>query len=231
MLKIAICDDEQSFINIMVKLIKKTFSDNIEILDTYTSPIVLLNSGKSYDLLFLDIDMPRLNGIELARHYDKNNTSIIFVTNKEALVFEAYNSTDSVGFIRKGRLTEDFESVIKRFNRSNQLMHFLTVTINSQIYKIRLSDIIYIEKMVNSIIIHTTDKTYTQRNTLAEIEEKLHSHGFIRVHAGYIVNLDHILRISSNEITLSDSGSVPVSRNRLKYVKTEFLKRSAVLNE
>ncbi len=231
MLKIAVCDDEQSFINIMVKLIKKTFSDNIEILDTYTSPIVMLNSGKSYDLLFLDIDMPRLNGIKLARHYDKSNTSIIFVTNKEALVFEAYNSTDSVGFIRKGRLTEDFESVIKRFNRSNQLMHFLTVTINSQIYKIRLSDIIYIEKMVNSIIIHTTDKTYTQRNTLAEIEEKLHSHGFIRVHAGYIVNLDHILRISSNEITLSHSEIVPVSRNRLKYVKTEFLKRSAVLNE
>ena len=231
MLKIAICDDEQSFINIMVKLIKKTFSDNIEILDTYTRPIVLLNSGKSYDLLFLDIDMPGLNGIKLARHYDKSNTSIIFVTNKEALVFEAYNSTDSVGFIRKGRLTEDFESVIKRFNRNNQLMHFLTVTINSQIYKIRLSDIIYIEKMVNSIIIHTTDKTYTQRNTLAEIEEKLHSHGFIRVHAGYIVNLDHILRISSNEITLSHSELVPVSRNRLKYVKTEFLKRSAVLNE
>ncbi len=231
MLKIAVCDDEQSFINIMVKLIKKTFSDNIEILDTYTRPIVLLNSGKSYDLLFLDIDMPGLNGIKLARHYDKSNTSIIFVTNKEALVFEAYNSTDSVGFIRKGRLTEDFESVIKRFNRNNQLMHFLTVTINSQIYKIRLSDIIYIEKMVNSIIIHTTDKTYTQRNTLAEMEEKLHSHGFIRVHAGYIVNLDHILQISSNEITLSHSELVPVSRNRLKYVKTEFLKRSAVLNE
>ena len=180
MLKIAVCDDEREFINIIAGLIKRTFSNNVETLDTYTNPRHLLNCGKSYDLLFLDIDMPILNGIQLAKYYNKSNASIIFVTNKEALVFEAYNSTDSFGFIRKSRLTEDFENVIKRFNRNNQLMHSLTVVINSQIYKIRL---------------------------------------------------DHVLQISSNEIILSHSERVPVSRNRLKYVKTEFLKRSAELNE
>ncbi len=231
MLKIAVCDDEKTFINTMSKLINSKLENKIEKLDTFINPYKLLEKINLYDLIFLDIDMPQINGIELVRQYEENNLHIVFVTNKEALVFEAYNTTSTFGFIRKSNLYDDFISVIKRFEKNNQGLHYLPVKSRNGIIKCKFSDIYYIEKQINHVIIHTKSSIYKVADTLSNLENTLESFGFIRTHIGYIVNLDCIVAINDKEVEISDGEKIPVSRNKSKYVKIEFLKRSVAVNE
>lgn len=231
MLKIAVCDDEKTFINTISKLINSKLENRIEKLDTFINPYELLEKINLYDLIFLDIDMPEISGIELVRQYEGNNIHIVFVTNKEALVFEAYNTTNTFGFIRKSNLYDDFMSVILRFEKNNQGLHYLPVKSKDGTVKCKFSDIYYIEKQINSVIIHTKNNIYKVPDTLSNLENTLRDFGFIRTHIGYIVNLDYIVAVNDNEVEISNGEKIPVSRNKSKYVKTEFLKRSVSVNE
>ena len=204
MLRIAICDDEFYFINEFSKLVKDRF-ENIEIVDKFTNPKELLNSNILYDVIFLDIDMPEIDGIEVAKAYDKKDTLIVFVTNKEALVFDAYNSTNSFGFIRKNKMATDAQSVFNRLKTELLNQRTLSVKNGSVITKVNFSDIIYIEKVVNKVLIHTKEQTYSTRGTIAEVEQILKSSCFVRCHIGFIVNLDYISLITSKDIKLMNS--------------------------
>lgn len=230
MLKIAICDDEFYFNSKFKEIINEALKNRIEKIDTYTNPKRLLKSEEIYDLIFLDIEMPEISGIEVAKHYDRNESSIIFVTNKDNLVFDAYNSTDSFGFIRKSNLEEDLQIVLDRFNKCDFRLAVMPVKNGSKIIKIRYSDITFIEKIVNNVIIHTIKGDFSERSTITEMEKQLGNHGFIRCHVGYLVNLDYVRLIDSNEIELCNSARVPISRSNVKYVKSEFLKRSVMMN-
>jgi DNA-binding LytR/AlgR family response regulator len=230
MLRIAICDDEFYFINEFSKLVKDRF-ENIEIVDKFTNPKELLNSNILYDVIFLDIDMPEIDGIEVAKAYDKKDTLIVFVTNKEALVFDAYNSTNSFGFIRKNKMATDAQSVFNRLKTELLNQRTLSVKNGSVITKVNFSDIIYIEKVVNKVLIHTKEQTYSTRGTIAEVEQILKSSCFVRCHIGFIVNLDYISLITSKDIKLMNSESIPLSRKNIKRVKEEFIKRTVMLSE
>ena len=186
-MKIALCDDEKTFIDIMSKLIKKNLCTDV--FDTFTEVQMFADHICEYDLIFLDIDMPCITGIELAKKCESYNTYIVFVTNKENLVFEAYNTTNAFGFIRKSNLQNDFVSVIQRFNKINQNSHYLSVKSSNGIIKIPFADIYYIEKQINNVIIHTQKYDYREFNTLSNLEKVLINFGFIRTHIGYIVNL------------------------------------------
>ena len=228
-MKIALCDDEKTFIDIMSKLIKKNLCTDV--FDTFTEVQMFADHICEYDLIFLDIDMPCITGIELAKKCESYNTYIVFVTNKENLVFEAYNTTNAFGFIRKSNLQNDFVSVIQRFNKINQNSHYLSVKSSNGIIKIPFAYIYYIEKQINNVIIHTQKYDYREFNTLSNLEKVLINFGFIRTHIGYIVNLDYIIKISNTDVEICNGTRIPMSRHNAKYVKTEFLKRSAAINE
>lgn len=230
MLRIAICDDEYLFIEMFSDLINKFFAETDSI-DKYTNPKRLLNSDKVYDIIFLDIDMPEINGIEVAQKYALMDTFVVFVTNKEALVFDAYNSTNSFGFIRKNKMATDAQSVFNRLKTELLNQRTLSVKNGSVITKVNFSDIIYIEKVVNKVLIHTKEQTYSTRGTIAEVEQILKSSCFVRCHIGFIVNLDYISLITSKDIKLMNSESIPLSRKNIKRVKEEFIKRTVMLSE
>ena len=230
MLRIAICDDEYLFIEMFSDLINKFFAETDSI-DKYTNPQRLLNSDKVYDIIFLDIDMPEINGIEVAQKYALMDTFVVFVTNKEALVFDAYNSTNSFGFIRKNKMANDAQSVFNRLKTELLNQRTLSVKNGSVITKVNFSDIIYIEKVVNNVLIHTKEQTYSTRGTIAEFEQILKSSCFVRCHIGFIVNLDYISLITSKDIKLMNSESIPLSRKNIKRVKDEFIKRTVMLSE
>lgn len=229
MLKIAVCDDEIYFVNKFSDLLVKNLTLDIKKLDTFTNPAALLKSKEIYDLLFLDINMPKISGIEIARNYNMRETNIVFVTGKESLVFDAYNSTNSFGFVRKSRLHEDLQSVIYRYNQSFQSDECLILKSGSQIVRVRCSDILYIEKIINNIVVHTTKGDFSERNTIANVEKTLDSCGFVRTHIGYLVNMEHIYLIEKNDVILSNAEKVPVSRHNAKNVKYKFLRKKGAL--
>lgn len=231
MVRIALCDDDSYFLRRFQRTLWQVFQNKAERIDCFTNSKDLLNSEIEYDLLFLDIDMPEISGIDIAKNYKNREAIVVFVTNRESLVFEAYNSTDSFGFIRKSHIKEDFYAIIKRLNKNKSAIATLTIKNAGKIVKVKYSEIIYIEKLVNNVIIHTVKGVYSERNTISALEKLLSDYGFVRCHIGYIVNLDYIILIDSTEIILNNSERIPLSRRNVKNVKSIFLKRSGNLIE
>lgn len=230
-LKIAIVDDDILFAKQFSKIIKEKFPDTIKNLDIFLSAESFLSASILYDILFLDIGMPGVSGLELAKKYKDSSTVIIFVTNKDNLVFEAYNTTKAVGFVRKLNLEEDINAIVSRINHNNQQNRGLSVKSGGVIAKIRYSNIIYIEKVAHNAVIHTTDATYSKRTTISELEGLLLPYGFVKSHSAFLLNLSHIDLINPTSAILSNGAVVPISRNNIKQVKLRFLERIVSDNE
>ena len=226
MTKIAVCDDDSFFLKSFSKLIATVYNGDSRAIDCYTNPKELMNSETKYDLIFLDIEMPEINGIELACNYRRNEAIIVFVTNMESLVFDAYNTTETFGFIRKSHLREDFALIIKRINKKVNSIASIAVKKGNRITKIKCSDIIYIEKSVNNVIIHTKTDVFSERKTISELEETLSHYGFERCHIGYLVNTDYIQHIDSTQVVLNNCERIPLSRRNVKKLKSIFVRRS-----
>lgn len=226
MIKIAVCDDDSFFLKSFSMLIATVYNGNSSAIDCYNNPKDLINSERRYDLIFLDIGISEINGIELACNYRQNEAIIVFVTNMESLVFDAYNKTEAFGFIRKSNLREDFTSIIKKINKKVKSVATISVKNGNRIIKIRCSDIIYIEKSVNNVIIHTRNGIFSERKTISELEKILTQYGFERCHIGYLVNPDYIYCIDSTQIVLNNNEMIPLSRRNVKRLKSVFTMRS-----
>lgn len=226
MIKIAVCDDDSIFLERFSRLIATVYNGDSKAIDCYTNPKELIISEVKYDLIFLDIEMPEINGLELACNYSENGAIIVFVTNMESLVFDAYNTTETFGFIRKSNLREDFKLIIKRLNKKVSSVATIAVKCGSVIIKIRCSDIMYIEKSVNNVIIHTVKGVFSERKTISELEKVLSQYGFERCHIGYLVNTRYIDNVDNTQIVLSNHEKIPLSRRNVKKIKSIFIKRS-----
>ncbi len=230
-MKIAIVDDNlifaQSFKNRFVNM----YNDTIKSLDVFTTAERFLESGYKYDVVFLDIDMPGMSGLELAKQYKDKMISIVFVTNRDDLVFEAYNTTNTLGFVRKSNIEEDLPIVLDRLHRESQSTMYLTVKSSSELTRVRYSEIIYVEKLSHNVILYTLTGDISMRKTISETEELLNGYGFVRTHIGYIVNMEYIKLINSKEVILTNGKVVPISRQKVKFVKDEFLRWSVKANE
>ena len=225
-MKIAIIDAELIFTQTFRQLIEKNLNDTIQLLNTFTTAESFITSKQNYDVIFLDIELPGMSGLELAKNFKNNSTSFVFVTNRDDLVFEAYNTTSTLGFIRKSNVDKDLSCVLFRLKRQSQNNMFLTVKNGSSVRKVKYSEILYIEKVSHNVILHTLTDAVTIRKTITEIESSLICNGFVRTHIGYIVNITHIKSIDTKDVKLSNGKTVPISRQHVKSVKDKFLRWS-----
>ena len=230
-MRIAIVDDNKGFIDDFSYIIKQKWYTTPAKLDTFSDAESFLKSEESYDVIFLDIEMPEMSGIKLARDFSFDKSIIIFVTNRDDLVFEAYNTTNALGFIRKSHLEKDLNIIIERISINHQNIMYFTLKRGNSVTRIRYSDVIYIEKISKDIVIHTGKESFSTRKSLSEADQELMPYGFIRTHAGFLVNLAYIELINPTNALLKDGKTVPISRQKLKYVKDMFLERNVMLNE
>ena len=120
MYKIAICDDDKGELEYVERIIEKSFDrKNVQsAYKAYTSAKTLLedNQQEPFDLVFLDLDMPGINGMETAENIgmQEGRTEIVFVTNHEELVYKAYRFK-AIGFIRKKYLEEEIDEINDNF--------------------------------------------------------------------------------------------------------------------
>jgi DNA-binding LytR/AlgR family response regulator len=189
----------------------------------------LLEFPLDYDVVFLDIEMPYMNGIDVAKKIDNQICKIVFVTNREDFVFTAVNSVNSFGFIRKSHLENDLVKVFDRILKDDRNSKYLLLKHNYEIVKVKYSDILYVEKIKNNIHFHTINNVYSVKDTLTNYEEILKSFGVVRCLAGYIVNLNYVNKIGRKDIVLTNNFIVPMSRNKQNIVKEEFMKMDVII--
>jgi DNA-binding LytR/AlgR family response regulator len=173
------------------------------------------------DLVFLDIMMPEMTGLEFLKSLSSNHPQIIFVTSEKQFAAEAfeYEVTD---FLVKPVSDERFLKAVMRASSAlnstastaGQSNH-LFVKVNSSLVKIEIGDILYIEARADYVTVHTDEQRFTVHSTMKTIQESLPATKFFRAHNSFIVNLDKISQIEDNMVVINKK-LLPVSRSRVK---------------
>ncbi len=235
MVYIAIVDDEKTFIQTYKKEVLRIFSElgfECEI-NTYTDPAAFQKEVVEikYDLIFLDIDMPGISGMEIASELNKseNNAVLIFVSNHSNFVFEAFRYS-AYRFIRKDNLLSDTAEAVCSFcNTLKTKENYITLDLeNKKDVPINLSGVKYFFSIRHDIYFFndrkTTERLALRTYTLDDLENMLTKRGFIRIHRTYLLNYLYVYQIRNEKVLLKDKSELPLSRGRYDVVKKMYQK-------
>lgn len=224
-MRIAVCDDEELFGCQAKELIEKLTRSIDVCVDMYDDGKKLLDAFEQnpYDLLFLDIEMPKMDGISLAKKIrEKCETAyIVFLTGHVEYALEGYE-VNALRYltkpIKEDKLKEVLRFVMDKSVSMNQLM------IKDEGYErfINIPDIIYLEAQNQYVMIYTVAGDFLVRHNIGDYENELKNDGFFRVHRGYIVSLARVKKLVKSDIILEGLDGevvVPVSRNKVKDLK------------
>lgn len=203
-LKCIIVDDEPPAIRLLEKYVSKV--SFLDLVGTTTNALEALSMAeeKEIELIFLDIQMPDLTGIQLSKIL-RGTTKIIFTTAYSQFALESYE-LNAVDYLLKPFEFERFyESVLKvkeiprNINISKPTEEYLFIKTDGKnnFEKIYLKDILYIESLKNYVAVHLKDKQIITYNTLKHIEEYLPKADFIQIHRTYIIAFRHIEKTDS----------------------------------
>ena len=196
-MQIAICDDEVSMVQILEKKIKKLLPDAV--IDKYLSGDELIASGSKPDILFLDIQMPGMDGMETAKvlRQDNENMILIFVTAAEEYVFQAFD-VGAFHYLVKPFSDEKLKEVvtkavhnIKRSSRLEKDEKYIMVQTAGSHIKIFLRDIVYAEVYNRKVIIHTRSTDIEYYGKLQELSDMAGT-DFFRTHRAYLVHFKYV---------------------------------------
>lgn len=225
-MKIAICDDNKSVIASVKNALMSCNISNVKIDEFYSGESLLeyYKKGGRYDLLFLDIHMEMIDGINTAFTLKKlqKDLILIFLTGHTIYVKEAF-TVQAFQYLTKPVKQEE---IIKEFKRAvgyYKLNHtrYKIEDKKSTVY-VEISNIIYMEVRNHNITIYTDKGEYIVKGRLKDEEVKLKKYGFVRCHQGYLVNMQWIHAINEDSIQLKNGCFVPVSRRMRKTVIDEF---------
>lgn len=205
-MRIAVCDDNKAFLEDEIKLIGDAMSE-IGVgckIDAFTDPRELIVSGNKYDIIFFDVEMQTMTGIESAEsvHSRHKNTLIFFVTNYEGYMDEALNKHAFRFWVKplnRQRLMFGLESAVKEINNQNVS---LQVTTGKTLSKIPINDIIYLYASNKNTAIVTVDGEIEIKEAFKNIVARLNPALFCASHASYCVNLAYVIRYNHEEVIL-----------------------------
>lgn len=237
MIRIAICDDDKVFLDIVTKNIKNiTKNQGLDCeINAFCSGELLLHHyiRSPYDILLLDIDLPKTTGFDIAREVRQSSikTFIIFVTAKTDLVYSSFDY-QPFSFICKNTdsLLQDLEKTFDRLNRHFRQSRIIEITDSRVPVYVAINDIIYIQSERHYLLYYTKKRGLAapirERGSLAEKEAALREYCFIKTHSRYVVNIEHVSRFDTllNTIVMDNGVKIPISRNRFEQVLSEYRK-------
>ena len=185
------------------------FTDGVEILEDYR-PV--------YDIIFLDVEMQHLDGMETARRIRELDSDVllIFITNMAQYAIKGY-AVDALDYVLKPvsyyafsqRLGRAVERVARRAR------HFLQINAHGTAHKLDTSAIYWIENCGHDLVFHTAEGEVTAPGSMTETEEKLAQDSYFRVNKGCLVNLEHVDRMDGED-AIVHGDRVPLARARRK---------------
>jgi DNA-binding LytR/AlgR family response regulator len=231
-MKIAICDDTAKDRRNINSHIKKYFKENsclveLAVYNTGESFLKDWANGKSKDvkIAFLDIYMPGINGVELAKVIRKTNEDmvIVFTTNSVDHGLDGY-SVKAFQYLIKPVAYPEVEDVLNGcMARFADSLSYIEVISERLTFKILHKDILFIEMFNHDCWFHTTDSKIKSRLTLDEVQRQLDGSTFLKTHRSYIVNMRYIKSISKNDFVLTNGAMIPIRRNDKLAVKQVYI--------
>ncbi|HHW70300.1 MAG TPA: response regulator transcription factor [Clostridiales bacterium] len=228
MFKIAICDDEQVVcmqLRSILKEIESGLAENfiVEVFSSGKELYQYIVEGGYYDIIFLDIEMGEMDGIDfgqrLREELTNEATQIIYISGKETYAMELFK-VRPFDFIIKPLAYEDvymaMKRVIKFLSRNDK---FFEYKIGHTTYRIPVKDIIYFESQGRKINIVTQNGIMTFYGKLDAVEKQLTNLNFIRIHKSYLVKYEYIIKFEYTQVTMSNDVILPISQSNRKRVR------------
>lgn len=228
-MRIAICDDCISDGKQIYEIIVSHPELSTCQIDVYDSSIKLLDSFKLnnfYDIVFLDVDMPNINGIELGKSIrsKSSKTFIVFVTSYSQYAIEAYECEAFNYLLKPLELNKAISVINKLIVKYREQNKFHTIKVKSDLIRIAIQDIFFVECCRKHIFYHMENSFYDTIENLSDVYNALKDYGFQQIHQGYIVNMEKIQRFDKNSVILSNGDTVPVSVRKRKEVLDTYRK-------
>lgn len=232
MLKIALCDDDSQFVSKITGLIQSLLQNGAEspVITTYINPVALtasISDGERYDIYILDVEMPDLNGMDVARciREYQPNAVLLFLSSHLSYATEGYK-VQALRYVPKldleNALPEALEQALatleKADTRSIMVQHYQNYT------RILHKDILYVQKMQRSIQIVTDRQgNFKDNRGIKELFSEINDSRFIFTDRAYFVNLDYVQELDGSWLVLNNEDRVPVSRPMMPNVKKAMI--------
>lgn len=233
-MRVCYCEDEVAQAELFKKMVDKWAIENGTNvrMDIYESAEEFLfkTDAVAYDLIFLDISMKTMSGMELARKIREKdkNTVIVFVTSDPGYVFEGYE-VNAYRYLLKPvsepKLAEILEAVCQKSDDLQE--ESIILKVGGENYKLRLNDIMYVEAQGHYInIVKADGETISFKSGFSDVLKRINETGehCVPAHRSYAVNVSKISSIGRSECRLSDGATIPVSRSAYKDLNDKFIK-------
>jgi len=223
-----IIEDDKLSRKVIEEFINRT--ENTELIASYENAVdainALNNSSVNVDLVFLDVEMPQMTGIEFLRTFEQK-PQVIIISGKDKYAIEAFEH-DVTDYLLKpityARFYKAVSRAQSRFEEKQQSNKANFDEVNNQIFikrgstliRLNYNDILYVEALENYVIVTTFNEKYTIHFTMKAIGDKLPNNIFKRVHRSYIVNINKIKGIEDNSIIIKVSEGakiVPIGKS------------------
>lgn len=229
MLQIAVCDDEVIECCNMARKIKDILEERKIpcIIRQFRSGGELLQALESFDIVFLDIIMEGLDGMETARLFREKASDkiLVFVSSSKEYVFEAYD-VEAFQYLLKPVEDRKLKSVLEKalLKTESRSGEFIIVSKERQKQKVFLDDIYYFEIKGRIVDVHGPDGVFAYYGQIGELENRLGEKGFFRCHKSYLVNLKYVDGYNRQEAILENGERIVIAKRRYDRFAQEVLK-------
>lgn len=226
--KIAICDDMEEDVKYISSAVnkwaeKENITVDIETFPSAESFLFRYAEQKAFDILLLDVEMPSMNGVELAKRIRKENDAvqIIFITGYTDYIAEGYEVSALHYLVKPLSETKLFEVLNRAVLKIRKNEKSLFLSLSGEMVRIPIYEIKYLEVQQNYVTVHSK-KDYTVKKTLGEFERELDER-FYRMGRSFIVNLSCIDKITKTDVFLSDGSVIPLPRGQYGPLNKAFI--------
>jgi len=235
MLKIAVVDDNDLYLDLITTLVKSIFDEHSVSFEISKFSLgykfLQSNAEKEYDVVFLDIMLPDIQGFDVVDKLRENrdNVFVIFITTEDGLVYKGYDYRPFNFVVKesedlmKNRLCQIIKKLLKH------IMRFQIITLElprGEKKEIELNKIVYISSDKNYLTYHIKDsESVYLRQKISDIEADFSEYGFFRIHKKYIINWCNVKCIDVNkfEITMTTGEIIPFIKSLKKRIEQEYL--------
>ena len=225
MLKYYIVDDEQNAVDALHAMLQKKFPQQVVSCGSNikASKAIKEIEGCDPDILFLDVEMPEMNGLDLLKHFPERTFEVIFTTAHEKYALPAIKAAAADYLVKPLSPHDVFDALKKSLERraaainKNKGQEKITINAGTQIFIVDALDIIRIEASNNYSHFHFVNRPKLLiSKTLKEFEEQLINHSFFRVHQSHLINLKHIASVKTSEdiIIMKSGDTIEISRRK-----------------